>query len=459
MTNPFREASYDLAVVGAGAAGLAAAATGVRRGARTVLVESARPGGDCTWTGCVPSKTLLDAAARGEDFSGAMARVRQTVHRIAATEDVATLRGQGIDVIEGRARFAAADKLEVAGELVKAEAVVIATGAGPALPPIEGLDQVECLTTDTVFDLGEPPESVAVLGGGPVGCELAQAFARLGVSVSLVEARDRLLPTEEPEASEVVADALRHDGVEVHRGEAATKAEAGEGGVRLHRADGTVLEAASLLVVAGRRPHTADLGLDTVGVEVDGEGHVVVDDRMCTSVDGVFAAGDVTGLMPFTHAADEMGRIAASNALDRRPRRRFRTDAVPLVIFTDPEVARVGVVEADAPRGARVAELPFTEVDRAVVTGREEGFVKLVAAPRRFLRNLGGGRLVGATVVGPRAGEMIHEAALGVQTAMFTGRLAETVHAYPTWSMGVRKAAAQFFQPVGNHEARRARRR
>jgi pyruvate/2-oxoglutarate dehydrogenase complex dihydrolipoamide dehydrogenase (E3) component len=210
-------------------------------------------------------------------------------------------------------------------------------------------------------------------------------------------------------------------------------------------------------VPAGRRPVTDGLDLDRAGVTRDDRGHIVTDDHLATTAEGVYAAGDVTGRMPFTHAAFAMGRLAAGNALSRR-RRRYDSTATPWVTFTDPEVARVGITEAAAAaRGGRVAHLPMSEMDRAVTAGRTDGFITLIAGPRRLLRHLGGGQIVGATIVAARAGEMIHEPALAMATNMFTGRLAEATHAYPTWSYGIQLAAAQFFVPIGGRRARRAR--
>ncbi len=449
---------YDLLVIGGGAAGLAAARDGVRRGRRTVLVQDGPVGGDCTFTGCVPSKTLIAAAAAGTPFPAALQRVRDTVARIAAGETAEVLRGEGIDVVGGRARFVGPRAVEVGGRRLSGRRVVVATGTAPAVPPIEGLPATAYLTNETVFDLRVAPASLLVLGGGPIGVELAQAFARLGVTVTVVEEADRLLNREEPEASDVVRAALEADGVTVRVATTATRVEEQEQRVRVHIAGGENVTADRLLVAVGRRPLTADLGLDVAGIGVDERGYVRTDERLATTAGGVYAAGDVTGRLLFTHAADEMGRIAASNALRRASRRRFRPESTPWVTFTDPEVARVGRSEAQAvgSGGARVAYLPMTAVDRAVTAGRTEGFVKLIADRRPLTGHAGGGRLVGATVVAPNAGEMIAEITLAIRTGMFTGRLAQTVHAYPTYATGVRGAAAMFFVPVDGRAARPA---
>nr|WP_219632271.1 FAD-dependent oxidoreductase [Haloechinothrix aidingensis] len=442
-------------VLGGGAAGLATASRAVADGATTLLVTEGAPGGDCTFTGCVPSKTLIEAAADGLPFGKAMARVRDAVTRVAATEDEAALRENGIEVLRGRARFVARDRIEVDGHVLRAPRIVIATGAAPLVPPIEGLDGTPALTTDTVFELDERPSSLAVLGGGAVGCELAQAFARFGVEVSLVEEAGRLLPDGDPEASALVADLLTSEGVTVHTG---TRVESIRGdGHRITLRSATArIDTHRLLVATGRAPVTGTLELEAAGVSTDRAGAVIVDRHQETSAAGVFAAGDVTGLFDNTHAAYAMGRVAAGAALRRTRRPAFSSAAIPRVIFTDPEIATVGLLEHEVndPK-ARVAYLPMSEVDRAIAAEATTGFIKLITGPRRLLGDLGGGKLLGASIVAERAGELIGEPALAMTAGMFTGRLAQTVHAYPTWSMAVQQAAAQFFGEHGGRTARK----
>lgn len=454
--------SPDLAVVGGGAGGLAAARAAARRSANVLLVQLGPLGGDCTFTGCVPSKTLIEVARRREPFDRAIAAARAAVEHIAATETDEVLRREGVEVLHGWAEFRRPGLLYVDGTAIHAPKVIIATGARPAIPPIDGLGDVDYLTNETVWDLDALPPSLVVLGGGAIGCELAQAFARLGSTVTVIEGADRILPREDPDASAVITHAFAADGIEVRTGDSVRRVEAldRKGAVRLDLADGSNLEADRLLVAVGRAGATDGLGLDAADIATD-RGFVTTDDTLRTSAKGVWAVGDVTGRLQFTHAADEMGRIAAANALGRSSRRRFRADAVPWVTFTDPEVAQVGITEAEADaaaQGARVAYLPMSEVDRAIAAQETDGFVKLIAGPRRLLRNAGGGRILGATIVASRAGEMIHEPALAMRTGMFAGRLAQTVHAYPTWSIAVRQAAAQFFMETGGRKARAARR-
>jgi len=446
---------HDLIIVGGGAAGLGAARLGQWTGADTLLVTDGPPGGDCTFTGCVPSKTLLSAARAGEGFGAAMTRVHETVGRIAATETSEVLRARGTQVIEDRATLATHDSVAVGSRRITAPRIVLATGGRPLVPPIPGLAEARFHTNETIFSLAARPPRLGVIGGGPVGCELAEAFARLGSSVALFEAADRLLPREEPEASSVIEEALSGLGVEVHTSVMIERVTT-DGGVQV---GGQVVDVDELLVAVGRRANTAGLALEELGVELDENGFVRTGPRLETTVRGVYAAGDVTGLLPFTHAADEMGRMAASNALGKGFGGRYRADRTPWVTFTDPEVARVGVTEAEAAvSGGRVAMLPLAELDRAVTDGREDGFIKLLAGPRALTRKLFGGRLIGATIVAPRAGEMINELALMMRLNAFTGRLVQTAHAYPTWSHGLQKAAAQFLGAVEGREARPARR-
>jgi pyruvate/2-oxoglutarate dehydrogenase complex dihydrolipoamide dehydrogenase (E3) component len=450
---------YDLIVIGGGAGGMSAARTAARRRARPLLVQAGRIGGECTFTGCVPSKTMISAAAAGKTFEEAMAAVRQSIETIAATEDDEVFAREGIDVLHGWAMFRSPIELDVDGTTFRARRFVVGTGTHPAVPSIDGLEGVDYLTNESIFDLDTQPASLAVLGGGAIGCELAQAFAHLGTKVTIVEALDRLLPREEPEASTAITHVFAVDGIDVKLGRQVTHVEALEakGAARLRLDDGSTVSVDRLLVAVGRRAATDGLGLDAAGVAVD-RGFVVTDDRLATSAAGIWAVGDVAGKLQFTHAADEMGRVAAGNALSPPWRRqRFDPSAVPWVTYTAPEVARVGMAEAETTgHGGRVAFVPMSEVDRAIVTGQTAGFVKLIAGPRPILRGMGGGRILGATIVAARAGELIHEPALAIRARMFTGRLAQTVHAYPTWSVAVRQAAAQFFFETGGRQARPA---
>ena len=453
---------YDLIVIGGGAAGLGAARAAAAAGAHTLLISVGEIGGECTFTGCVPSKTLIEAAARGASFPAAMAAVRDAVATIAATETAEVLAREGIEVVRGQAVFSSRNEVSVAGRVLRAGRFVIATGSRPAIPPVPGLAEAGYLTNESVFDLETLPGRLAVLGGGAVGCELAQAFARLGSQVTVVEAAPRLLPAADPAVSHLLEEVFHADGISVRAGVAAASVTHDEKGVVLALASGEETAADRLLVATGRQPVTGGLGLADAGIRLDKHGNIVTDRHLATTGRGIYAAGDVTGRMPFTHAAFAMGRLAARNALRRRwaPPGAFDTSAIPWVVFTDPEIAQVGLTEAQAAEsdaGARVAWLPMSEADRAVTARRTEGFVKIIAGKRRVLGNTGGGQVLGGTIVAARAGEMIHEIVLAMLTRMFTGRLAQATHAYPTWSLPVQQAAAQFFGTYGGRTARPAR--
>ena len=439
---------HDLIIVGGGAGGLGALRAALWVDADVAMINDGEPGGDCTFSGCVPSKTLLAGARSGLSFGDTMERVSAVVERIASTESAEVLRSHGATFIDDRARIVTHDTVAVGESRITAPRIVIATGGRAFVPPIPGLADARHHTSDTIFALRRQPDRLGIIGGGPLGCEMAEAFAAFGTQVHLFEGADRLLPREEPAASAIVEMALTAKGVRVSTG-ARIERVANEGSaIALHSADSATL-VDEVLVAAGRSPNSKGFGLEELGVRFNDRGHVRTDDRLQTDVDGLYAVGDVTGKLPFTHAADEMGRLAAGNALKKGIRGRYRTDQTPWVTFTSPEVARVGATEADAARrGGRVVELPMAEMDRAITDGAEQGFIKLITGPKRFTRHAGGGRIIGATIVAERAGELINEIALAMRARVFAGRLAQTVHAYPTWGYGIQKTAGQLFGEV-----------
>lgn len=445
---------YDLVVIGGGTAGLVASLGAAAIGARVALIERERTGGDCLWTGCVPSKSLIAAAELAQrmrdaasvglapvepvvDFAAVMAHVRAAQERIEPHDSPARLRREGVEVIEAEARFLAPGLIQADGRELAYRTALVATGSSPALPPIPGLADVAPLTSDTVWELDRLPAQLCVLGGGPVGCELGQAFARLGSRVTLIEAEQRLLVKEEPEASELVAECLRADGLDVRLGTPPARAEPG----RLTLADGEEVAFDALLVATGRAPHTAGLGLEGLGVKVRDHGSIAVDERLRTSARNVFAAGDVVGALPFTHVAAEHARIVVANALFKA-RRTVRYEAIPWVTFTSPEVGRVGLREADAKQrlgdGVRAWHFDYAQLDRAITAGETAGFAKLVADRR--------GRLVGATVAAPRGGEAIAALAAWIRQGRRLDDVAEQVHAYPTFAEGPARAAHDYMR-------------
>lgn len=466
--------SYDLVVIGAGATGLAAARTARRAGRRVALVDQSAPGGDCTFFGCVPSKTLLDVAHRvagaraaqqwglapvGEvDFGQVMRHVRAVIDRTAQDESPGQLAQEGIDLIRGWARFTSPHTVDIDGRRLEAARFVLATGAHAAIPPIPGLGDLPYLDNTTVFDLVECPQHLLIVGGGPIGVELAQAFAQLGSRVTILEAAGRILSQEEPEASAVLTAALERDGVTVRTAAALERVLSGP---TLLLEGGEPVSGSHLLLAAGRSQATCGLGLDRAGVATGRHGEVLTDRYLSTSAGHVLAAGDCTSRLQFTHVGDEQGRLAAGNAFARRGRvpgfpgglSAFDDRVVPWATFTEPEVGRVGVTEGQAfaayGRRARVAVVNLKELDRARTASRADGYIKLIAGPRRFAGSRLLDEVVGLTAVSPAGGELAAQGALAMRTHMLAARLAQTVAPYPTYALGLRLAAAGLFGEFG----------
>jgi len=449
---------YDLAVIGGGTAGLVASRVAAAIGARVVLAERGRPGGDCLWTGCVPSKALIAAADLAQrirtagcvgldprepqiDFARVMGHVHGAQAAIEPQDSAESLRRDGVHVIEGSARFAGPGRLEVEGTTVRFRTALIATGSRPVKPDLDGLDRIDALTSESVWDLREQPARLLILGGGPIGCELGQAFQRLGTQVTIVQRADRVLTKEEPEAQELIAARLRADGVDLRLGASPVRVEGTDMLVVVQDGSEERIAFDSLLVATGRLAETAGLGLDELGVELDERGSVIVDDRLATTARRVYAAGDVIGALPFTHVAGYHGRTVVANALFHG-RSRVSYDAVPWTTFTDPEVARVGLTEAQARErhGDRVnvATHDYADNDRAITAGEARGFAKLVADRK--------GRLVGATVAAPRGGESIAELAAWIRAGRKIDDISQTVHAYPTFTEGQARAADDYLR-------------
>jgi pyruvate/2-oxoglutarate dehydrogenase complex dihydrolipoamide dehydrogenase (E3) component len=442
-------AVWDLLVVGGGTAGIVASTSAAALGARVLLVERERTGGDCLHTGCVPSKALLASAtaaadARGAarlgvdvtgvavDFARVMIHVKQAIATIEPVDSPETLRSKGVTVLSGDAVFTGPDRVTVDGRDIRFRAAVIATGSGPSLPPVPGLADVDPLTNESVWDLDVLPARLAVLGGGPIGCELGQAFARLGAQVTVVNSADRLLAVESAEASELVTAALVRDGVDVRVGARAVRVTGDRDGGVLELADGGRVPFDRLLVAVGRHARTEGLGCAAAGVELADDGSVVVDDTLRTGNPRIWAAGDVTGGPRFTHVAGVHGSLAAGNAV--LGLRRRVDPVVPRVTYTSPEVGSVGVAPDDAAAaGLTVRRIPHTEIDRAIAEDLTAGSTTLVHDRR--------GRVHGATVIGPRAGETLGELTLAVRQQLRMQDVAGTTHAYPTYNDAVWNAA------------------
>jgi pyruvate/2-oxoglutarate dehydrogenase complex dihydrolipoamide dehydrogenase (E3) component len=383
------------------------------------------------------------------DWSRVRASIHEAIATIAPHDAPERLRAEGVEVRHAEARFVSHDTVEVDGERVRFLRAMVATGAAPVIPDLPGIADAPVLTSETVWGLEALPRALVVLGGGAIGVELAQAFARLGSRVTLVEVADRLLPGEEPEASPVVTEALRSEGVDVHAGSRARAVVATPAGHVLQIARGGGAEAPSptltelpcdaLLVAVGRRPRTEGLGLADAGVRVDARGAVEVDRRLRTSNPRIYAGGDVTLRLPFTHTAAAHGAAVVQHALyGLRPT--VHHERIPRVVFSSPEVARVGPTVAEARRrhgpGLRVRRVDHTELDRAVTDHDTRGFAQVIADRR--------GRLLGATVVGPRAGETIGETVAWLANdARLTSLVRSATHAYPTWSEDLATASLE----------------
>lgn len=452
--NPVPAGRYNLVVIGAGTAGLVTAAGAAGLGARVALVERHLMGGDCLNYGCVPSKALLSAARAAAgvrhaaafgvsadhvsvDFGAVMARMRRLRAGIAKHDSVARFAGLGIDVFQGDARFVSPDAVAVEGATLRFARAVIATGARAAAPPISGLEETGYLTNETVFSLTELPRRLIVIGAGPIGCELAQAFRRFGSEVTVVSRDPQVLPREDADAAKVVRASLERDGVTFELGASIASVERRPGHLKsvTFEQNGAKRQVVGdeILVAVGRTPNLDSLDLAAAGVTRTERG-VTVDDRMRTTNPRVFAAGDVASRYQFTHAADAMARIVIQNALFFG-RKKASALVVPWATYTDPELAHVGLSAEDAEsRGASVRTLTvrFAELDRAIVDGETDGFARVHVDARS-------GTLLGATLVGPHGGDLIGEMVLAISRGTKVGALAGVIHPYPTRGEAWRK--------------------
>jgi pyruvate/2-oxoglutarate dehydrogenase complex dihydrolipoamide dehydrogenase (E3) component len=458
-SNPRPSGRYNLVVIGAGTAGLVTAAGAAGLGAKVALVERDLMGGDCLNVGCVPSKAILSAArvaatvkGAGEfgielrsdetrvDFAAVMRRMRGLRARIAPNDSAARFRDLGVDVYFGQGRFLDSGTLDVEGTELRFQHAVIATGARAAAPPIPGLDDVPYLTNESLFSLTELPRRLGVIGAGPIGCEMAQAFTQLGSTVFLVETQHGILPREDPEAADIVRQRMERDGVRLLCcGRELTILN--QNGIRLRvESHGAHYDEPvdHLLVAVGRAANVEDLGLERVGVAFDKRG-VQVNDRLRTTNARIYAAGDVCSPYQFTHAADFMARIVIQNALFHG-RKKFSDLVIPWCTYTSPELAHVGLTATDAAqRGIPLDTYlqHFGEVDRAILEGAEEGFVKVHV--RR-----GTDRILGATIVARDAGDLISEVTMAMTHRLGLARIGATIHPYPTQADALRRLGDQY---------------
>ncbi len=458
--NPEPSGPYQLVIVGAGPAGLAAAKAAAQLGAKVALIERHMIGGTCFNTGCVPSKTLLrtagvyadmrDAARYGArapddikvDFAAAMTRLRRIRSHLTNTTSVRLLAAHGVDVYFGNAQFEGPDCLSVNGQPLKFEKALITTGARPNVPDIPGLKQAGFLTNATVFDLTELPPRLLVIGGGPLGCELAQAFERLGSKVTIVQDMPLFLQHEERDAAQMLSEAFGRDGIEVRLNTRATevRVEGGERVVDLVSDDyHSTIRVDAILTGVGRRPNVEGLALEAAGIDYDDYAGIAVDDHLRTANPRIYAAGDVCLAAKFTDIAEESAHIVVRNAL-LGGSERLSERIVPWCTYTDPEIAHVGmyVREANA-RGIPIKTftIPMHQVDRAITDSEQGGFVKIHVSE-------GSDHILGATIVSRDAGDMISQVTLAMVAGVGLRTLAKVIHAYPTKTEAIREAALAY---------------
>jgi pyruvate/2-oxoglutarate dehydrogenase complex dihydrolipoamide dehydrogenase (E3) component len=379
-----------------------------------------------------------------------MRGVRNTIAQIARFEDAAHLDAEGIVVVPGRGRFLDRTTLDVGGLVLRASKTILCTGSRPSVPDIPVLRDGPYLTNETLFDLTRLPQHLLVLGAGVTGLEMGQAFRRLGSEVTLIDAEQRLLAREDEDVVACAQGLLEREGLQFLLGAQVERVSASGATIAVEAiVDGgrRKVEGDALLVATGRRPNTETMGLEALGVEVRKHG-IVVNEKLETTVEGIYAAGDVTGLYYFTHIAAYQGRIAAGNASGKGEKADYRV--VPWVIFTQPEIAHVGLTEAEARERHggefRVVTLPYTAIDRAVIERQPRGLIKVIVGKKPLIGYaLGEGEVIGAHLIGPLAGELLHEFVVTMQARAFTGRLAQAIHAYPTMSTGVQQAAGLLF--------------
>jgi pyruvate/2-oxoglutarate dehydrogenase complex dihydrolipoamide dehydrogenase (E3) component len=454
---------YDLGIIGGGAAGLTAAAGAAQFGAKTLLIEkSARLGGDCLHYGCVPSKTLIRTAGvyallkRSKEFGlpevqlppadlgAVMDRVQNVIERIQLHDSADRFCGLGAQVSFGSPAFVDEHSVLLEGRNISARSWIIATGSGPALPPIAGLDTVPYWTSETIFTQRILPVSLIVLGGGPLGLELAQAMVRLGSKVTIVEFADQILGPEDQDLAAILHKRLEDEGCTIFVGTKAIEVQYRDSLIHLTvaSADGKgktqVLKAEALLVAAGRKPNIDGLGLDTAGVKFTPRG-ILTDSRMKTNIGHIYACGDVNGQLPFTHVAGYEAGIALTNAVLRLPRR-ADYNKIGWCTYTDPEVASIGLNEKRAKKENieyRLWEEPFADNDRALAEGEAGGKIKLLTTPA--------GRLLGCQIIGAQAGELIHEWVVAVNGGVKLSTVAGAVHIYPTLAEISKRVAGKIF--------------
>ncbi len=445
----------DLVVIGGGAGGLVVASVAAQLGLDVVLINKEEAmGGDCLHYGCVPSKALIKSASIAHNLTHAdrwglvsvkpqtdMLAVNQTIKNAIDSIQVHDSRERfealGCEVVTGEAAFTGPLRIEVAGRTIEAKRFVIATGSSAFIPPIKGLQQTNFLTNEDMYSLPALPESMIVLGGGPIGVEMAQAYCRLGTRVSIVELAPRILPRMDESASTILADVLTSEGISIYLNSEVTEVAEQEGVKQIRLKDGDTLQAEVLLVAIGRRPVLDSLDLAKAGVSFDAAG-IKVNRKMQTSNKKIYACGDVTGEMPLTHVAELQAGVVLANMIFKMPKK-INYDVVPMVVYTEPEVAQVGlsVEQCEQLKKGEVHQFDVSQLDRAITDNNKAGVAKILTNR---------GRVIGAFIIAPHAGELIHELALAVQENMKISKLSSLVHAYPTYSQLNKRLAGQYYK-------------
>ncbi|WP_298568989.1 FAD-dependent oxidoreductase [uncultured Aliiroseovarius sp.] len=429
----------DVCVIGGGSGGLSVASGAVQMGASVVLLEGHKMGGDCLNYGCVPSKALLHAAQSGMGWDDAHAHVRQTIATIEPHDSVERFEGLGVRVIQDYGRFTSPTEVEAGDHIIEARRFVIATGSSPLVPPIPGLDKVPHLTNETLFDLKEQPKHLLIIGGGPIGMEMAQAHRRLGCEVTVIEGA-KALGNDDPEMAAQVLDALRDEGIAIEEEALAAEVSGKVGAIEVEVKDGRVFKGSHLLVAVGRKANTDKLNLEAAGVEPTRAG-IKVDAGLRTTNRRVYAIGDVAGGLQFTHVAGYHASVIIRSMLFGLPSK-SRTDHIPWATYTSPEMAQIGLTEAQAHEEhgdkVEVARFDFAGNDRAIATQQTNGLIKVMVVK---------GRPVGVSIVGSGAGEMINLWALALANNLKMSQIAAMVAPYPTMAEVSKRAAGAYFSP------------
>lgn len=456
---------FDAIVIGGGAAGLTAAGIAANFGAKTMMIEKDRLGGDCTWTGCVPSKALLKAGKVAQNIRKAgkyglidsepeinfrkviehVHEIRQDIYEEADAPKI--FESMGIEVVSGTAAFLDDHTIEITRKdrdtrVVSARYFFICTGGSAFVPPIEGIETVDYLTNESLFEIDELPEELIVIGAGPIGTEMAQAMNRLGSKVTVIDMADRIMVNDNPELAGMLQEKLETEGIEYVLGAQVNKVSSENDEVQVQvtiDGESKTIAGTNLLMATGRRANVEGINLEAAGVTYSKKG-VQVNDKCQTTISHIYACGDVTGDYQFTHMSDHMAKVAATNALLKFPMK-VDTDHVPWCTYTDPELGHVGATEQQLSENGtsyEVYRFPFSKIDRALTESEGEGIIKVFAKKWN-------GKILGASVLGTNAGEMISEYAVAMKNGVSLRNLADTIHPYPTYGLGARRAADQWY--------------